>query len=48
MVWVWGWGGGNGWEMRDQKGDSLKADGVSEAGIVREASGRRDGFPARP
>lgn len=48
MVWVRGWGGGNGWEMRDQEGDSWKADGVSEAGIVREASGRGGGFPARP
>lgn len=39
-----GWGGGNGWETRDQEGDSLKAGGVSEAGIVREASGRRVDF----
>lgn len=43
-----GWCGGNGWEMRDEDGDSLKAGGVSEAGIVREASGRGGGLPARP
>lgn len=43
-----GCGGGNGWKTRDQEGDSLKAGGVSEAGIVREASGRGAGFPARP
>lgn len=34
--------------MRDQEDDSLKASGVGEVGIVREASGRRGSFEPGP